>query len=191
MKNKHIYTNIQEKHITLPDIKEPYVCYEVSITTEYTNIFGMHISKTETLPFLFGSLDVVKDYCEIMPKYKKVVIENESINKSYYDTYQLLNDKNESLGYIMWNKSFLIKDIKTYYTGYGTRSIHMKYLIDKPLIEYFAYKIWVCDTSDVEKGSWCGWIRTKRTKLSDLMRETLPIVNNTINTWKFELTSIK
>ena len=74
MKNKHIYTNIQEKHITLPNVKEPYVCYEVSITTEYTNIFGKHISKTEILPFLFGSLDVAKDYCEIMPKYKEVII---------------------------------------------------------------------------------------------------------------------
>ena len=165
--------------------------FSISKIVVYTNIFGKHISQTETLPFLFGSMDVVKDYCEIMPKYKKVVIENESISKSYYDTYQLLNDKNESLGYIMWNKSFLIKDIKTYSTGYGTRSIHMKYLIDKPLIEFFAYKIWVCDTNDVEKGSWCGWIRTKRAKLSDLIRETLPIVNNTNNVWKFELTSIK
>ena len=191
MKNKHIYTNIQEKHITLPDVKEPYVCYEVSITTEYTNIFGKHISKTETLPFLFGSLDVAKDYCEIMPKYKDVVISNGCIRRSYYDTYQLLNDKNESLGYIMWNNSFLTKDIKTYSTGYGTRSIHMKYLIGKPLIECFAYKICVCDTNDVETGSWCGWVKIRCEKLSELIRETLPIVNNTNNTWKFELTAIK
>ena len=43
---------------------------------------------------------------------------------------------------------------------------------DKPLIEYFAYKIWVCDTNDVETGSWCGWVKIKCEKLSELIRET-------------------
>lgn len=186
--NLHTYTVIQEKKITLPNVYGSIVCYSLSYIHEYDITFLghviKHVKKKEDIPFLFKSIDVIKDYCEYNPKYIKLSLRNE-LGDVLYKTYKLYRN-NETLGYIYWDDRFIKKE-----TNNGIISLNWR--IDTPLVDSFAYKVYVPPYSNVcgRDDGFVGWIGSRCNKLNNLIIETLPTISNTTNKWKFELVNEK
>lgn len=145
---ENIYANIQEQNIT------KYIpaagiskCYAVTFTREkvYT-LFGKVIktqSKSETMPFVFKSLDIAKDFCKICPTViSDVFINSHNYYKVKYETYRLV--KNEKiLGYIKWN-AFYTYDANLDYAGQETHKRYTQSLSD-PIVDKFVEDIVVKD----------------------------------------------
>ena len=183
--NKHIYADIFEKEVETQytfksDARYHTVsAYKVNIITEYDIIlFGktFHKTRTKELPFLFRTLEMAKDFCEINPKYKEVYFKsNESPlgnNSVKFYTYQLVANK-EVIGYIWWNDE----------TVYLNNGRHMEFKFNsKPIIYGFVENIkvkkWV-DTNYLSDIVYYGFTD----KLSDLVKT----VNNNEKHWRFEL----
>ena len=182
--NKHIYADISEKDVeTQYTFKsDPHyhtvLAYKVNIITEYDIIlFGKTFRKTRTkeLPFLFRTLEMAKDFCEINPEYEEAYFKNnDSLGDSSvkFYTYQLVTNK-EVIGYIWWNE-------ETVYINDGHR---MEFKFNsKPIINGFVKNIkvkkWV-DTFSLSDIIYCGFTD----KLSDLVKT----VDNNEKHWRFEL----
>ena len=191
MVNKHIYTYIQEKHITLPNIDEPFICYEVTFVTKCDYLlFGKVIKHKEIskeVPFLFKSIEIAKDFCELNPTYKKVMRSNRRyIDHIHYYTYALYNNVHEKIAELYLDKNFINVTHKSdgdyYYTGD---------VIATPLVDKFAHELYIPDLQELDrytnKMDAIGWVWCATNKLSDLIRGTMPIVNNTENLYTYEM----
>ena len=186
---KHIYADISEKEVEIqytfysdPQY-QTILAYKVNFITEYDIIlFGktFHKTKTKEIPFLFKTLDMAKEFCEIKPKYKKVCFQNNNeidYSVKFY-TYQLVNNK-KVIGYIWWNSN----------TVYLSGGKHMEFKFNSnPIIDRFVKNIGVqswANTNYLSDIKYYGFTD----KLSDLVK---PIVNNNDGKhWKFELVENK
>lgn len=186
--NKHIYADISEKAV---EIKCAYysdpryqtiLAYKVNFITEYDIIlFGkiFHKTKIKEIPFLFRTLDMAKEFCEIKPKYEEVYFQNSKDDYSVkFYTYQLAVN-NKVIGYIWWND-------KTVYFNSG-RHIEFKFN-SKPIIDGFVKNIsvknWIF-TNYLSDIKYYGFTD----KLADLVK---PIVNDDNGKhWIFELVENK
>lgn len=108
-----IFANIKEQKIMHPTGCIKY-CYDVTFTIEKEyKLLGITIKKAEeveTLPFVFKSLDIAKDYCRIHPKVvSDIFVSNDNYPTPHfakYFTYRLVaNDK--ILGFIKWHKDYV------------------------------------------------------------------------------------
>lgn len=190
MISKHIYTYIQEKHITLPRVDEPFICYEVTFVTKYDYLlFGKvikHKEDAEKVPFLFKSIEVAKDFCELNPIYKKRMLSNrKNVDHVHYYTYVLYNNANEKIAEAYWDKNFINvvhKDNGDYY--YNN-------VISTPLVDKFAYELYIPCLVELNrytnKKDALDWVWYATDKLSDLIRATIPIVNDTDNLYTYEM----
>ena len=191
MVNKHIYTQIQEKHITLPNISEPFICYSVTFVTKCDHIlFGKvikHKEETKEVPFLFKSIDIAKDFCELNPIYKKTICSNKTnIVHVHYYTYVLYNNENEKIAELYWDKNFINIVHKSDGDVYYKPDV-----ILTPLVGFFAHELSIPNLHRLheisnEKDA-IGWVWCRFEKLSDLIRATLPIINDTENLYTYEM----
>ena len=185
MINKRIYADISEKVVEpsqtsyLNSHYQTFLAYKVNFITEYDIVlFGktFHKTKTKEIPFLFKTLDMAKDFCEIKPKYIKVYFQNSEDGYSVkFYTYQLAINK-EVIGYIWWFD-------KTVYLNNGH---HMEFKFNSNSIVYGFVK-------NIEVTNWINthYLSDIRyygftNKLSEL---TKPITNtsDTEKHWRFEL----
>lgn len=186
--NKHIYADISEKEVETQytfysDPRyQTILAYKVNLITEYDIIlFGktFHKTKIKELPFLFKSLDMAKEFCEINPKYEKVYFQNSEDGYSVkFFTYQLVVNK-EVIGYIWWNDK----------TVYLNRGYHMEFKFNNKSIIYgFVKNIGVqswTNTNYLSDIKYYGFTD----KLADLAK---PIINNDNEKhWRFELVENK
>lgn len=103
--SKHTYANIFKC-----EDEDHYGRYRVEIKTVYDIfIFGKirHMSTNKVLPFYFSSLEKAKDFCSIMPSYKKVTLkhrgkEGNRLVDEVYKTYQLTLSDGKKF-YIIWD----------------------------------------------------------------------------------------
>lgn len=93
--------------------------YKVSFITTYDITFLGQYIKTKTeideVPFLFNSLDIAKDFCEVNPEIKHMYVVNseDESRKVYYETYRL--EVNKQKFYIKWEEcSIKIDDSYNY-----------------------------------------------------------------------------
>ncbi len=185
--NKHTYVDIVEKNVETQytfksDLYYRTVLgYKVNIITEYDiKLFGkiFHKSKTKELPFLFRTLEMAKDFCEINPKYEKVYFQDREDGTCVrFYTYQLVVNKS-IIGYIWWHNESVIID----HTG----NMNMTFNFSHNSIVYgFVKNIeldnWV-NTNYLSDVRYYGFT----TKLSELVK---PIINTTDTEkhWRFEL----
>ena len=184
--NKHIYADISEKAVESQNVSylnsyyQTFFAYKVNLITEYDIIlFGktFHKTKTKEIPFLFKTLDMAKEFCEIKPKYEKICFQSndgESQHSVKFYTYQLVVN-GEVIGYLWWNSNTIHID--------NGDDMLFKYN-NNSIIEGFVKNI------EVKK-----WINTHyfsdiphygfTDKLTDLVK---PIVNNYNGKhWRFEL----
>ena len=191
MVSKHTYTHIQEKCITLPNLKDAFICYSVTFVTKCDySLFGKVIKHKEIskeVPFLFKSIEIAKDFCELNPTYKKVMRSNRRyIDHVHYYTYALYNNAHEKIAELYLDKNFINvihkNDGDYYYRGN---------VISTPLVDRFAHEIYVPDLHELNgytnKKDGIGWVWYATDKLSDLIRGTMPIVNNTENLYTYEM----
>lgn len=190
MKTTRTYTTIQEKRITLPHVNDPFICYSVTIVSECDySLFGHTFKRGKSitkLPFLFKSLEVAKDFCEINPKFKSVVISNKKyIDHVYYYTYELYNNENERIGHIYFDKNFISIDTKHGDVYYKPN------VIETPLIDQFVHEISVPDLFELreysDRKNAIGWIWHGANKLTDLINATMPTINDTNVTYTYEM----
>ena len=184
--NKHIYADISEKVIEfqitsyLNSRYQTFFAYKVNLITEYSiTLFGktFHKTKTKEIPFLFKTLNMAKEFCEINPKYEKVFFQNgEDYHSVTFYTYQLIVGK-ENIGYIWWN------DNTVYLNKDDDRDILFKY-DNNPIIEGFVKNIkikkWV-ETNHLSDIIYYGFTD----KLTDLVKSVN--INNNEKHWRFEL----
>lgn len=185
--NKHTYVDIVEKNVeTQYTFKsDPHyhtvLAYKVNIITEYDiKLFGkiFHKSKTKELPFLFRTLEMAKEFCEINPKYEKVYFQNryDGTCVKFY-TYQLSVNK-IIIGYIWWhNESVIINN--------GEHANMTFDVIHNPIVYGFVKNIELNDwmnTHYLSDVRYYGFTN----KLSELVK---PVINTSDNEkhWRFEL----
>lgn len=118
------------------------VCYEVTLYEETIISLGTKIiyksNKTNVVPFLFKSLEVAKDFCEISPKYKLVTLINDDCGTTvHYQTYELSKD-HKFLGYIEWGENHTIFNKSREQYGFYPST-------KEPLVEKFVKNIRVPD----------------------------------------------
>lgn len=96
--NIHTYIDIQG--ISLNRV----MYYVVTKRTTYDIVlFGTiikNVDKTEELPFVFKSIEIAKDFCELNPKIKKFLFAPKGHLK--YETYDLIMN-NKVHAYIVWD----------------------------------------------------------------------------------------
>lgn len=174
-KNKKTYVDIEEISYNRR--------YRVSFITTYDVTFlGKYIkSKTETseVPFLFNSLDVAKDFCEVNPKIcHTYMVEGDSDERRvFYETYQLV--VNNRKYYVRW-EDYSIKTDDSYNMSFD--------ILPHPVVNSFV--------DDVILPSWMHTyglqsvdFHNEREKLSELvsMHTYNTNVANKNKHWKFEL----
>ena len=183
---KHIYADISEKNVESFQDKSylisryhTFLAYKVNFITEYDiMLFGktIHKTKTKEIPFLFKTLNMAKEFCEIKPKYEKVYFQSkdrDGYSVKFY-TYQLIVNK-EIICYIWWND-------KTVYCNNGP---HMEFKFNnKSVIDGFVKNIsiqsWI-NTNYLSDIKYYGFTN----KLSEMVK---PInTSDTEKHWKFEL----
>lgn len=184
--NKHTYIDIVEKNVETQYTLESdshyhyhtVLAYKVNIITEYDiKLFGkiFRKSKTKELPFLFRTLEMAKEFCEINPKYEKVCFQNsKEIDSSVkFYTYQLIVNK-EIVGYIWWNDE----------TVYLNGDWHMEFKFNnKSIIDGFVKNIDVQSWSNTFHQSDIKYYGFT-VKLTNLVK---PINNDNGKHWRFEL----
>lgn len=113
-------------------------CYEVKYITRYDrNIFGFmkHVEKIKTVPFYFKSLEIAKDFCELSPKYNKIIFSNGSkiavIGEVKYHTYKIKLDDKEF--YIEWEYDSIIREKSIFLLEFKIKN--------KPIVENFVSDI--------------------------------------------------
>lgn len=126
--------------------------YHVTATETYDLMwFGLHI-KTKTdvieLPFVFKSLEVAKDFCELKPIIKDIHLSNNSNGGdrcSRYYTYNLIMNRIVN-AYIVWD------NISVYYNSptFTIRSIKPRKVY--PIVEGF-----IKSSSDAKLNSWSSF----------------------------------
>lgn len=184
--SKHIYADISEKVVEPQNTSYLYshyqniLAYKVNLITEYDiTLFGkaFHKTKTKEIPFLFKTLDMAKEFCEINPKYEKVYFQSTDgqygCSVKLY-TYQLLVNK-KVIGYIWWNdKTIYLINNHDMLFKYNNNSII------EGFVKNIKVKKWI-DTNYLSDINYCGFTN----KLTDLVK---PIVNeNNEKHWRFEL----
>lgn len=177
--NKHIYADISEK-VVESQIKpyQTFFAYKVNLITEYDIVlFGkvFHKTKTKEIPFLFKTLDMAKDFCEIKPKYEKVCFQNSEDGFGFsvkFYTYQLVVNK-KIIGYLWWHKQTICIDEKHSEFKFNSNSI-----IDG-FVKNINVQSWIKThyLSDIKYHGFTD-------KLTDLV---MPINNDTGKHWRFEL----
>ena len=143
-------------------------------------LFGktFHKTKIYEVPFLFKTLDMAKEFCEINPKYQKVCFRNgEDGYPVKFHTYQLIVNK-DVIGYIWWHDK----------TVYLDRGYNMEFKFNsKSIINGFVKNIgiqsWV-NTNYLSDIKYYGFTD----KLADLVK---PINNDNEKHWRFELIAEK
>lgn len=185
--NKHIYADISEKVVESQNISylnsyQTFFAYKVNLITEYNIIlFGktFHKIKTKEIPFLFKTLDMAKEFCEINPKYKKVCIQNNE--EDYYSvkfyTYQLVVNR-KIIGYIWWNdKTVSFNNGHHMEFKFNSIKFNSNSIIDG-FVKNIIIQSWI-NTNYLSDIKYYGFIN----KLTDLVK---PIVDNEKH-WRFEL----
>jgi len=191
--NKHIYVDISEKEVETKctyysDPRYQYqtiLAYKVNFITEYDIIlFGktFHKTRTKEIPFLFRTLDMAKEFCEINPKYEEVYFRSDDSQFDYsvkFYTYQLLVNR-KIIGYIWWNGKTV------YFDNSYNNSMLFKYnnnSIVEGFVKNIEVKKWI-ETHSLSDIKYYGFTN----KLADLVK---PIINDNNEKqqkhWRFEL----
>jgi len=179
---KHIYADISEINVKTyhPEYSFylPSFAYKVNLITEYDIIlFGKTFRKTKIkeIPFLFKSLNIAKDFCEINPKYKKVYFHSNdgqySRSVKFY-TYQLVVNR-KVIGYIWWSEHTICID-----NGHDMLFKYNNDSIINGFVKSIKVKKWV-DTNNLSDIAYYGFTD----KLSDLVKT----IDNNEKHWRFEL----
>lgn len=190
MIKENTYANIKEQNISnYVPAGEITHCYSVTFIKEKTyELFGKVIRKkttSETMPFVFKSLDIAKDFCEVCP----TIISHEFINHSNYNkviyyTYVLLkNDR--IIGYIEWDKHYTCNNLSRMEEG-DFDKIFGPFNNDKivgKFVKNIVLKTWIfTDSLDDIK------FEKRHEYLSGLIKDEEPLINKeTYNEWNFKL----
>lgn len=183
--SKNIVANIKEMGFNDNSVRAFAVTF---IETTEKTIFGRTWTKTEEqgIPFIFKTLEIAKDFCELKPTIvsdvfvnsNDAVFDNRHLVKYY--TYRLV-DKNTDriIGYVKWDKSVTVK---TQSVGNEIFSVNLK----SPLVDKFVTDInlkrWVETHSLYDVG-----FKNEHEKLSELLaypsKNGMPVYNE----WNFKL----
>jgi len=183
--NKHIYADISEKQIVSPYTNttdqhyQTMLAYKVNFITEYDIVlFGktFHKTKNNEVPFLFKTLDMAKEFCEINPKYEQMYFQSNDSGgwKVKFYTYGVLLNGN-LIGYIQWHNDFVI-------INYNELTMEFKVGNDAVAVGFVknvSLKNWV-DTNSIYDIKYYGFTD----KLADLVKS---INNDNEKHWRFEL----
>ena len=185
------YANIKEQSISnYVPAGEITRCYSVTFIKEKTyELFGKVIRKkttSETMPFVFKSLDIAKDFCEVFPTIISDVFcnNNNSNHCVKYYTYRFVkNDK--IIGYAKWNDYYMHGNVPKLISEKG--NIEFTPFVNDKIIDMFVKDItlkgWVHTHSlnDVKFERPCEY-------LSELLKNDKQIKDKEIfNEWNFKL----
>ena len=184
------YANIKEQSISnYVPAGEITRCYSVTFIKEKTyELFGKVIKRktiSETMPFVFKSLDIAKDFCEVCPTViSDTFVNHDNYRKVIYYTYRLIkNDR--IIGYIEWDKYYTCNNFSRIKDG-DFDKIFGAFKNDKIVgnfVKDIVLKQWIFTTSVTDIN-----FEKRRKYLSELIENEKPLnKKETFNEWNFKL----
>lgn len=160
-----------EKHIYVNIVRSEGADYYRVILTKTCDIIAFntvikHDETIEEIPFYFKSLDMAKDFCNMLPNKitKKVLKRNiEGRHNSYvrtYTTYELTCCNNKK-AYIYWDKVKILKN-----ASYATK---VDVISETNVVNYFVPSISLYDTEDSNSSGAYYPYNENYEKLTDLI----------------------